>query len=176
MMERHDARDAVYAEVDMLARWTDWAPFFDAARSIDRLPGVYSMRSDNRIIYVGMAGERAGSGMSKPSGLRGRLARYTSGKAAASGFGEAALDRALADVAFRQAATRRSRRRKTPPDDGVGEGSDQMARSRAPMAICPDADTAKTLEDQVVELLRPARDLEPLARSVPVAPRLSRNQ
>ncbi|MFG2569171.1 hypothetical protein ACGFR6_27560 [Streptomyces sp. NPDC048567] len=39
-----------------------------------------------------MAGERSGEG------LRGRLRRYTSGKALASGLGEAVFDRALADA------------------------------------------------------------------------------
>ena len=47
------------------------------------------------IRYVGMAGERAGSG--RQQGLFGRLSVYRTGKGAVSGFGEAALDRALAD-------------------------------------------------------------------------------
>lgn len=46
------------------------------------------------IVYVGMAGERRGQG------IRGRLSIYRRGKGAVSGFGEAALDRALADAAF----------------------------------------------------------------------------
>ena len=48
------------------------------------------------VVYTGMAGERGGS-RGKPQGLRGRLAVYTTGKALASGLGEAVLDRALAD-------------------------------------------------------------------------------
>ena len=43
-----------------------------------------------------MAGERRGS-RDRPQGLRGRLAVYATGKALASGLGEAVLDRALAD-------------------------------------------------------------------------------
>ena len=155
MMERRDARDGVYAEVDMLASWTGWAPFFEGARSIDRLPGVYSMRSGDRIVYVGMAGERAGSGKSMPSGLRGRLARYTSGKAAASGFGEAALDRALADVAF-------LRQQLAALEGGEARRTTEWAKEairwhkvELRWTICTDADTARALEDQVVRLLRP---------------------
>jgi hypothetical protein len=155
MMERRAGREEVYTEVDMLARWTDWVPFFDGARSIDRLPGVYSMRSGDRIIYVGMAGERAGSGKGKPSGLRGRLARYTSGKAAASGFGEAALDRALADVAFvkQQLATLEGGEPRRTTE--WAKEAIRWHRVELRWTICSDADTARTLEDQVVNLLRP---------------------
>ncbi len=46
------------------------------------------------IVYVGMAGERGGAG------LRGRLGIYASGKAIASGLGEAIFDRALADAGW----------------------------------------------------------------------------
>jgi hypothetical protein len=54
---------------------------------------VYVARegTDGPVIYVGMAGERRGAG------LRGRLGVYRSGKALASGLGEAVFDRALAD-------------------------------------------------------------------------------
>ncbi|MFD1276362.1 hypothetical protein ACFQ51_45565 [Streptomyces kaempferi] len=38
-----------------------------------------------------------GAGDRKAGGLRGRLRRYTSGRALASGLGEAIIDRALAD-------------------------------------------------------------------------------
>lgn len=47
----------------------------------------------HEIVYVGMAGERAASGT--PQGLHGRLTAYQRGRGAVSGFGEAALDRAL---------------------------------------------------------------------------------
>ena len=43
-------------------------------------------------VYVGMAGERKGQE------LHGRLLLYLTGKAAVSGLGEAAFDRALADA------------------------------------------------------------------------------
>jgi hypothetical protein len=51
---------------------------------------------DGPFVYVGMAGERAGSG--RPQGLRGRLRVYGTGKALTSGLGEAVADRAFADA------------------------------------------------------------------------------
>jgi hypothetical protein len=86
-----------YAEVEELAEWSPWIPFETAIRAAPREPGVYLMREPltGIIRYVGMAGERAGGG--RPQGLYGRLTVYRSGKGAVSGFGEAALDRALAD-------------------------------------------------------------------------------
>jgi hypothetical protein len=45
-----------------------------------------------------MAGERLGSG--RPRGIWGRLSIYRRRKGAVSGFGEAVLDRALADETF----------------------------------------------------------------------------
>lgn len=77
--------------------WSDWVPFAEALATAPRQPGVYMAREgvDGQVVYIGMAGERAGSG--RPQGLRGRLAIYTSGKALASGLGEAVFDRALAD-------------------------------------------------------------------------------
>src|SRR4051794_28205241 len=84
-----------------LADWSAWLPWTGARATAPRLPGVYLFRVEGRIVYCGKAGERAGrDGTRKPQGLWGRLGRYGSGKAATSGFGEAALDRALADPAF----------------------------------------------------------------------------
>ncbi|WP_181445859.1 hypothetical protein [Cryobacterium soli] len=88
-------RDDAYIAVDDLAAWSDWAPFATAAPIAPLTPGVYQMRTrDGVIVYVGMAGERKGKG------IRGRLSIYRRGKGAVSGFGEAALDRALADATF----------------------------------------------------------------------------
>jgi hypothetical protein len=77
--------------IGSLASWSDWLPLVTA--EAPRLPGVYLARrgASGPLVYVGMAGERDGKG------LRGRLQRYTSGKALASGLGEAVFDRALAD-------------------------------------------------------------------------------
>src|SRR3954468_13963412 len=79
-----------YADVQAKADWSRWRPFPDAITDAPRLPGVYLLREPTAhlIRYVGMAGERVGSG--RAQGLRGRLAVYRSGKGAVSGFGEAA--------------------------------------------------------------------------------------
>jgi hypothetical protein len=94
-------RPAVPPSVGQLATWSDWEPFSAGVATVPRQPGVYLFAVRGQIVYVGMAGERAGrDGQRAPKGLRGRLARYASGRAAASGFGEAVLDRALADGDF----------------------------------------------------------------------------
>ncbi|MFJ9781042.1 hypothetical protein ACIRSS_15745 [Amycolatopsis sp. NPDC101161] len=81
------------------ADWSPWVPFTAARETAPRLPGVYLAREGvaGDLVYVGMAGERSGTG------IRGRLARYASGKAIASGLGEAAFDRALADPGWLRA-------------------------------------------------------------------------
>lgn len=90
--------------IDAMANWSPWRPWAGARAEAPRLPGVYLFRVDDVIVYCGMAGERAGrDGTRAPKGLWGRLGRYESGRAAASGFGEHALDRALADPAFLRA-------------------------------------------------------------------------
>ncbi|MFC9797252.1 hypothetical protein ACFVJI_32010 [Streptomyces sp. NPDC127584] len=78
----------------VMASWSAWVPLADA--EVPRLPGVYLARQGaaGPVVYVGMAGERSGQG------LRGRLRRYASGKALASGLGEAVFDRALADASW----------------------------------------------------------------------------
>ena len=78
--------------------WSDWVRWNEALDVAPRKPGVYVVRQrvNHDVVYIGMAGERRGS-RDRPQGLRGRLAVYTSGKALASGLGEAVLDRALAD-------------------------------------------------------------------------------
>lgn len=87
--------------LEELAEWSEWVPFADALAIAPKLPGVYMVREGGNgpMIYVGMAGERRGS-RDRPQGLRGRLAIYTRGKGLASGLGEAAFDRALADPAW----------------------------------------------------------------------------
>lgn len=155
MTESPGGRESVYAEIDLFAPWTDWLPLSEGARTIDRLPGVYSMRTGGRIVYAGMAGERAGNGRRTPSGMRGRILRYTSGKAAASGFGEAALDRALADVSFVKhqlaALSKGEPRRVTEwAKDAI-----EWHKVELRWTVCADGVTAKQLEDRIVQLLRP---------------------
>lgn len=79
--------------VDELAAWSAWVPFERAVIEAPTSPGVYLARegANGAIVYVGMAGERRGSG------IRGRLTAYASGRGLVSGLGEAVLDRALAD-------------------------------------------------------------------------------
>ena len=74
--------------------WSDWVPLAAATALATATPGVYVFRSEGQVVYVGMAGKRRGLG------VRGRLRVYARGRGAVSGFGEAALDRALADPAW----------------------------------------------------------------------------
>lgn len=82
--------------IDGLADWSDPVPLVEAVLTAPKLPGVYIVYCGDPQIatYVGMAGERGGAG------LRARLRVYWTGKGAVSGFGEAAFDRALADVSW----------------------------------------------------------------------------
>ena len=84
---------------DDLAVWSIWRPLSEAPAAAPSVPGVYMarQRANGEVVYVGMAGERSGRG------LRGRLSVYLSGKAAVSGLGEAAMDRALADANWLEA-------------------------------------------------------------------------
>ncbi|MGO4956774.1 hypothetical protein ACTQ49_05800 [Luteococcus sp. Sow4_B9] len=75
-----------------LADWSEWIPFLEGTTQAPRHPGVYLIRFSGSIRYVGMARERSGKG------IWGRLSKYRSGKAATSGFGEHAMDLALADT------------------------------------------------------------------------------
>lgn len=86
--------------IEEMADWSPWVPFEQALPAAPLLPGVYMARvgADGPVVYVGMAGERAGGG--RPKGLRGRLSVYASGKGVVSGLGEAAMDRALADLGW----------------------------------------------------------------------------
>lgn len=92
--------EAQWAAIGRLAEWHEWVPLLQVRELAPKLPGVYLFRdpASHAIVYVGMAGERAGSGNAK--GLWGRLGVYRIGKGIAGGFGEAVLDRALADVTF----------------------------------------------------------------------------
>ncbi|WP_432941794.1 hypothetical protein ACQPXM_34340 [Kribbella sp. CA-253562] len=86
-------------------QWSPWLPLEEAARVAPLKPGVYVARErlTHQIVYIGMAGERRGRG------LRDRLRVYLTGKAAVSGLGEAALDRALADHAWLSKMIQRTR-------------------------------------------------------------------
>ncbi|MER6775223.1 hypothetical protein ABT389_36500 [Streptomyces bacillaris] len=79
-------------EILDMAPWTEWVPLISADPPPS--PGVYLARqgAGGPVVYVGV-----GAGARQGGGLRGRLRRYTSGKALASGLGEGVFDRALAD-------------------------------------------------------------------------------
>lgn len=81
--------------------WSEWVPFSLALPLAPLFPGVYMFRKGDEPeagpVYIGMAGERKGTG------VRGRLSIYASGRGATSGLGEHAMDRALADPVWLQA-------------------------------------------------------------------------
>lgn len=150
-----DALRRAYGEVEELAEWSEWAPFDVGVRVAPREPGVYLFRDAGTglILYAGRAGERAGSG--RRQGLWGRLSAYRTGHGAVSGFGEAALDRALADPDWveRQLHTLRThgpRRAKDWARDAVARLAPDIS-----WAVASDAADATFLEDRVVPLLRP---------------------
>jgi hypothetical protein len=150
------ARDA-YEILEALAEWSDWAPFGEALAHAPRDPGVYLFRepSTHVIRYAGMAGERAGNGSQRPKGLYGRLSVYRTGKGAVSGFGEAALDRALADPDW--VADQLERLKTQGPRRAKAWAADAIVRidPEVSWARCDERADAKYLEDQVVPLLRP---------------------
>lgn len=149
-----ELRDA-YEGVEDLASWSAWEPFETAPGSAPREPGVYLFRERGTCLirYAGMAGERAAGG--RPQGLYGRLTAYRSGHETVSGFGEAALDLALADEAWlgqqlRDLRAGGPRRAKVWARDAVAWLAPEVS-----WAVRPDREDAKHLEEQVLLLLRP---------------------
>jgi len=134
---------------DAIADWSQWRPFFDVAQTAPRLPGVYMMRSraTSDVVYVGRAGDRNGKG------LRGRLNVYLRGRGAVSGFGEAALDRALSDVDW---MTRRVASLSTSGGVRTREWA-KAAVERADVdvrwTVCADRDSSLALETAVLRVL-----------------------
>jgi len=140
-----------------LASFSAWVQFHEALATAPREPGVYvAATGDGDVVYAGMAGPRDRRGEGTAQGLRGRLARYTSGKAIASGLGEAVFDRALEDPAW--LAERAAEVAAGEPRRASVWG--QLAFERANLAICwsttPDAATARELEAAVLKALRSA--------------------
>lgn len=132
-----------------LAEWSNWLALADALVAAPRQPGVYLARESNTgvLVYVGMAGERRGQG------IRGRLRVYTSGKALASGLGEAVMDRALSDEAW--IAARLDDLRAGQPARAKQWG--QLAFERADLEVCwataADRDEAIALERACLDAL-----------------------
>lgn len=152
---RDQATRDTYWEVADLASWSEWATFPACLPSAPREPGVYLFRDPltQQIVYVGMAGERAGGGT--PKGLFGRLSVYKSGKGAVSGFGQAALDRALADASW--LASQIADVQAGHPKRTTVWAAEAIARLAPELswAVRPERHDARLLEDTVVGLLRP---------------------
>ena len=143
--DRHDT----YERVAKLARWSEWVPFVDALTDAPRVPGVYLFRAPGtrHIIYAGMAGERAGSGV--PQGLRGRLRVHLTGKGAVSGFGEAALDRALADPSWVEKQLRLLSEQGPQRAKVWAANAIQRVSPEVCWATCSNGSSARALERQV---------------------------
>lgn len=119
-----------------MADWSEWVPFGEALASAPLVPGVDMAREGTTgpIVYVGMAGERAGrTGTGTPKGLRGRLGVYVSGKGLASGLGEAVMDRALADPGWLR---ERLAEAEAEPASRSGQRHGVGPRSRERNSIC----------------------------------------
>ncbi|MFD9597166.1 hypothetical protein ACFWA9_31045 [Kitasatospora sp. NPDC059973] len=138
-----------------MAEWSAWVSLEKARLAVPRLPGVYIARSklEGHVVYVGCAKERAGNGARPARGMQGRIAKYTSGLA--SGLGEAALDRALADPQW-------LRERLAEVETGQPMRAARWAKAalaRAELELCwavtVTGNEAKALEDQVIAALRP---------------------
>jgi hypothetical protein len=149
------ARRDAYRGVGELAEWSAWAPLLDALPYAPRLPGVDLLREHDthRVRHVGMAGERGGGGT--PQGLYGRLSAYRTGHGAVSGFGEAALDRALADpdwiaARLREVRDGQARRTRAWVRDAVVRLAPEVSWS-----ACHERADARHLESLVEALLRP---------------------
>jgi len=142
------ARKDAYKAVNDLAAWSDWASFETAAPVAPLTPGVYQMRtSDLSIVYVGMAGERKGMG------IRGRLSIYRRGRGAVSGFGEAALDRALADAPFVQERLEALRGGQPRRASVWAKDAIQWLNVEIRWAECATKTEAEALEKAAIELL-----------------------
>ncbi|GAA4947282.1 hypothetical protein GCM10023205_03960 [Yinghuangia aomiensis] len=137
-------------DVRLMADWSPWVPLLGV--EAPRLPGVYLARwgADGPVVYVGKAGDRDGNGTKPKQGLHGRLRRYTSGKALASGLGEAVFDRALADAKW-------VRERLTAIESGHPERATDWGKAAlawADLQVCwattADASTAAALEKEVL--------------------------
>lgn len=129
-----------------LAAWSEWVPLIGA--EVPRLPGVYLARrgQSGPIVYVGMSGERQGEG------LRGRIRRYTSGKALASGLGEAVFDRALADLDWVRERLAEVESGQPMRATGWGKAALTWADLHVCWAITADGEAARVLEEQVLSL------------------------
>lgn len=135
-----------------LATFSPWARLGEASRSAPTEPGVYLARSgpDGPLVYVGHAGERAAS---RPPGLRGRLSRYASGKAAVSGLGEVVLDRALADPGFLGERLKLAEQGQAGRTTDWARAALAWADVHVAWAVTAEKASAKALEEQLLTRL-----------------------
>lgn len=146
-----EARFAAYADLAELAQWSPWAPLAEALPEAPRAPGVFLLLEPGpRVVrHAAHAGERAGGG--HPQGLYGGLRATLTGRAAISGFAEAALDRALADPDWVRA------RLEAGPARSRAWAAAAVRRLELDVAwtTCADGDEARWLAGRVAGLLRP---------------------
>lgn len=141
------------SKVEEMAAWSPWVPFEDALATAPLVPGVYMARegANGSIVYVGMAGERAGGG--RPKGLRGRLSVYVTGKGLVSGLGEAVMDRALADAGWLRARLADVELGQPMRAKEWGRAAFARARLEVRWTTTADAAEARDLEDQIVRAM-----------------------
>ena len=137
-------------ELDSLADWSEWMPIGESLALAPRSPGVYTARQgrDGPVVYVGMAGERNGKG------IRGRLGVYLSGKALASGLGEAVFDRALAGTDWLHARLLEAEAGTALRATQWGKAAFERADLHVRWASTPDRAAALVLERTCLESLR----------------------
>jgi hypothetical protein len=134
-------------------------PFGEALASAPLVPGVYMAREGTTgpIVYVGMAGERAGrTGAGAPKGLRGRLGVYVSGKGLASGLGEAVMDRALADPVWLRVRLAEAEAGEPLRAKAWGRAAFERAQLHLRWTTTADRASAVVLERDVLAVLRDA--------------------
>jgi hypothetical protein len=135
--------------ISHLASWSGWLPFQQAVLHAPKFPGVYLARrsAHGELIYVGMAGERRGQG------LRGRLTVNSRGKAAVSGLGEAALDRALADASWLRQRLDEVERGEPRRTAAWAQLAIEVADLHIAWSTTADRSSAAVLERQVLDVL-----------------------
>jgi hypothetical protein len=137
-----------------LAEWSPWVSFAQAVQTAPREPGVYLARQADVVLYVGMAGPRDRGGKAAPKGLRGRLAYYGSGKALASGLGEAVFARAIGDADWLRARLADVEKGRAGTLRDWGRAAFQRADLQVCWAVTADRESATKLERRVIDLLR----------------------
>jgi hypothetical protein len=153
MPDTADPEPDPIAVLDRVADWSEWMSLTAAVASAPRLPGVYRVRegASGRLVYIGMAGERAGG--RQPKGLQGRLRVYLSGKALTSGLGEALADRAFADAAWLPGRLTELEGGRPQRARDWGRATFDRVDPYVSWTTTPDRATARALEKQCIQCL-----------------------